>query len=147
MTGHIWLDVIIGVAAALLLSWLALVITLTIGRPKGSLLNESLRLLPDLLRLLRRLSTSPDLPVGVRVRVGLLFVYLAIPIDLVPDFIPVLGYADDAIVVALVLRSVCRRVPLHKLRETWPGTNDGFAALCRLIGRTPVTETTRIQAA
>lgn len=147
MTGHTWLDLIIGVAAALLLSWLALVITLTIGRPKGSLLNESLRLLPDLLRLLRRLSTSRDLPVGVRVRVGILFVYLAIPIDLVPDFIPVLGYADDAIVVALVLRSVCRRVPLHHLRETWPGTNDGFAALCRLIGRPPVTETTRIRAA
>jgi uncharacterized membrane protein YkvA (DUF1232 family) len=97
------------------------------------LLKESLRLLPDLLRLLRRLTTNRDFPKGVRVRVGLLFVYLAIPIDVIPDFIPILGYADDAIVVVLVLRSVCRRVSLEELREAWPGTDDGFAALCRLV--------------
>ena len=107
MTGQVWLDVIVGVAAALLLSWLALVIALAIRRPKGDLLKESLRLLPDLLRLLRRLTTNRDLPTGVRVRVALLFVYLGIPIDVIPDFIPILGYADDAIVVVvLVLRSV-----------------------------------------
>jgi uncharacterized membrane protein YkvA (DUF1232 family) len=133
VTGRIWLDVIISLAAALLLSWLALVIALAIRRPKGDLLKESLRLLPDLLRLLRRLTTNRDLPRGVRVRVALLFVYLAIPIDLIPDFIPILGYADDAIVVVLVLRSLCRRVSLEELREAWPGSDDGFAALCRLV--------------
>ena len=57
MTGRIWLELILGFAAALLLSWLALVIALAIRRPKGDLLKESLRLLPDLLRLLRRLTT------------------------------------------------------------------------------------------
>ena len=108
---------VISVAAALLLCWLALVITLAIRRPKGGLLRESLRLLPDLLRLLRRLTTNRDLPNGVRVRVGLLLAYLAFPIDLVPDFIPILGYADDAILVVLVLRSVCRRVSMEELRE------------------------------
>ena len=132
MTGRVWLDLLIGVAAALLLCWLALVIALAIRRPKGDLLKESLRLLPDLLRLLRRLTTNGDLPTGVRVRVALLFVYLAIPIDVIPDFIPVLGYADDAIVVVLVLRSVCRRVSVEELREAWPGSDDGFAALCQL---------------
>jgi uncharacterized membrane protein YkvA (DUF1232 family) len=133
MTGRVWLDLLIGVAAALLLSWLALVIALAIRRPKGDLLKESLRLLPDLLRLLRRLTTNRDLPTGVRVRVALLFVYLAIPIDVIPDFIPILGYADDAIVVVLVLRSVCRRVSVEDLREAWPGTDDGFTALYRLV--------------
>jgi uncharacterized membrane protein YkvA (DUF1232 family) len=133
VTGHPWLDVLIGVAAALLLSWLALVITLAVRRPKGGLLRESLRLLPDLLRLLRRLTTDRDLPTGIRVRVGLLFVYLAMPIDLVPDFIPILGYADDAIIVVLVLRSVCRRVSLEELRNAWPGTDEGFSALCQLV--------------
>jgi uncharacterized membrane protein YkvA (DUF1232 family) len=133
MTGNGWLDVFVGIAAALLLSWLALVITLAIRRPKGGLLKESLRLLPDLLRLLRRLAANRELPTGVRVRLGLLFAYLAIPIDLIPDFIPILGYADDAIVVVLVLRSVCRRVSLAELREAWPGIDDGFAALCRLV--------------
>lgn len=133
MTDHPWLDVVISVAVALLLCWLALVITLAIRRPKGGLLRESLRLLPDLLRLLRRLTTNRDLPTGVRVRVGLLLAYLAFPIDLVPDFIPILGYADDAILVVLVLRSVCRRVSVEELRDAWPGTDDGFAALVQLV--------------
>jgi uncharacterized membrane protein YkvA (DUF1232 family) len=133
MTGRVWLDLLIGVAAALLLSWLALVIALAIRRPKGDLLKESLRLLPDLLRLLRRLTTNRDLPTGVRVRVALLFVYLAIPIDVIPDFIPILGYADDAIVVILILRSVCRRISVEELRAAWPGSDNGFAALLQLV--------------
>jgi uncharacterized membrane protein YkvA (DUF1232 family) len=133
MTDRPWLDVVISVTAALLLCWLALVVTLAIRRPKGGLLRESLRLLPDLLRLLRRLTTNRDLPTGVRIRVGLLLAYLAFPIDLVPDFIPILGYADDAILVVLVLRSVCRRVSTEELRSAWPGTDDGFAALVRLV--------------
>ena len=133
MTGHTWLDVIISVTAALLLSWLALIAALTIRRPKGGLLKEALRLLPDLLRLLKRLTTDRTLPTGVRVRVALLFVYLAMPIDLIPDFVPILGYADDAIIVVLVLRSVCRRVSVEDLRAAWPGTDDGFAALERLV--------------
>ena len=141
MTGRIWLDAILGVAAALLLCWLALVIALAIRRPKGDLLKESLRLLPDLLRLLRRLTTNRDLPTGVRVRVALLFVYLAIPIDVIPDFIPILGYADDAIVVVLILRSVCRRVSVEELREAWPGTDDGFAALHQLVKPAAVART------
>jgi uncharacterized membrane protein YkvA (DUF1232 family) len=133
MTGDAWLDLIIGVTLALLLSWLALIVTLAIRRPKGDLLKESLRLLPDLLRLLKRLVTDRTTPAGVRVRVALLFAYLAVPIDLIPDFIPVLGYADDAIIVVLVLRSVCRLVPLTQLRRVWPGTDDGFAAVCQLV--------------
>ena len=133
MTGRIWLDAIIGFAAAMLLCWLALVIALAIRRPKGDLLKESLRLLPDLLRLLRRLTTNRDLPTGVRVRVALLFVYLAIPVDVIPDFIPILGYADDAIVVVLILRSVCRSVSVEELRDAWPGSDDGFAALYQLV--------------
>ena len=124
MTGRIWFDVIFGSAAALLLSWLVLVIILVIRRPNGDLLKESQRLLPDLLRLLRRLTTNRDIPTGVRVRVALLFVYLAIPIDVIPDFIPILGYAEDAIIVVLVLRSVCRRLSLEELRAVWPGTDD-----------------------
>ena len=133
MTGHAWLDVVISVIAALLLSWLALILALAIRRPKGNLLKEALRLLPDLLRLLKRLTTDRTLPTGVRVRVALLFIYLALPIDLIPDFVPILGYADDAIVVVLVLRSICRRISVEELRAAWPGTDDGFAALQRLV--------------
>lgn len=66
----------------------------------------------------------------------LLLAYLALPVDLVPDFIPVLGYADDAIVVVLVLRSVVRRAGPDAVARHWPGTAEGLAAL-RQVARLP----------
>ncbi|NMM22014.1 MAG: DUF1232 domain-containing protein [Phycicoccus sp.] len=129
-----WRDVLISLAGALVASWLSLIVALVVIRPKGNLLRESLRILPDLVRLLKNLTTDSTLPRGVRVRLGLLMAYLALPVDLIPDFIPVVGYADDAIVVVAVLRSVVRKVGLESLRMQWTGTPDGFAALCRLAG-------------
>jgi uncharacterized membrane protein YkvA (DUF1232 family) len=129
-----WWQVLLGVAGGLVLAWVALVVALLIAKPEKGLLREAMRLLPDLIRLLRRLAADPDMPRGVRVRLALLLAYLALPIDLVPDFIPVLGYADDAIVVTLVLRSTVRRAGLDAVRARWPGSDEGFAALCRLTG-------------
>ena len=63
------------------------------------------------------------------VRLALLLAYLASPIDLMPDFIPVVDYADDAIIVAAMLRSVARHAGVQALKRHWPGTRDGFAAL------------------
>lgn len=134
MTGRWWADLLLATAGGLALIWIALVIALAVAGPRGPLLREALRVLPDLLRLLRRLAADGGLPRGVRVRLVLLFAYLALPFDLVPDFIPVLGYADDAIIVALVLRSVVRRAGIDAIRAHWPGTDDGFAVLCRLTG-------------
>ena len=134
MTGSFWPGLLIGAGTALLLAWLALVVALVLARPRGALLTEALRLLPDVLRLIRRLAADPDLPRGVRIRLGALLAYLALPIDLIPDFIPVLGYADDAIIVTAVLRSVARRAGVSAVRAHWPGTDDGFTALSRLTG-------------
>jgi uncharacterized membrane protein YkvA (DUF1232 family) len=132
--GSLWWDALIGVACALLVAWIVLISVLAVARPTGGLLREALRVLPDVLRLIRRLAADETLPRGIRVRLALLLVYLAIPIDLVPDFIPVLGYADDVIIVTLVMRSVVRRAGLDAVRTHWPGTDDGFIALARLTG-------------
>lgn len=129
-----WWDVLIGVAAGLLLAWLALIVALLIARPRGKRLGEALRLLPDLLRLLPRLTADASLPRSVRIALALLLAYLASPIDLIPDFIPVVGYADDAIIVGLVLRWVVRRAGVAAIRRHWPGTEEGFAALCLIAG-------------
>ena len=138
-----WAELLVGVIGALLLAWVALILVLACLRPRGGLLREALRVLPDLLRLLRGLATDRELPRGVRVRLGLLLAYLASPIDLIPDFIPVLGYADDAILVTAVLRGVVRRAGVAKVRAHWPGTDDGFEALARLTGLpTPSTAST-----
>ncbi|MGW6499907.1 YkvA family protein [Nonomuraea angiospora] len=134
MTGTWWWDLVIGLVVALAVSWLALVAALAVVRPRGGLLRESLRLLPDMLRLVRRLAADRALPRGVRIRLGLLLAYLAFPLDLIPDFIPVLGYADDAIIVAAVLRSVVRRAGMTAVERHWPGSADGFVALVRLTG-------------
>jgi len=133
-TGRMWREVLVGVVAGLVVTWLAMVVALLVVRPRGSLLKESLRLLPDLLRLLRDLAADRSQPRGVRVRLGLLVGYLALPFDLVPDFLPVIGYADDVVVVVWTLRSVVRRVGLDELRRHWRGSEDGFEALRRVAG-------------
>jgi uncharacterized membrane protein YkvA (DUF1232 family) len=127
-----WAWTLIGVLGGLLLLWVLLIGVLWATRPDELRLRELLRLLPDVLRLLRRLAADGTLPRGVRVRLWLLLAYLALPVDLVPDFIPVLGYADDAVVVALVLRSVVRRAGTAALTRHWPGTPDGLDAVRRL---------------
>jgi uncharacterized membrane protein YkvA (DUF1232 family) len=119
---------------ALAVMWLLLVGALVVARPDRAALGEAVRLLPDLLRLLGRLARDPAVPRGARVRLWLALAYLAVPVDLVPDVVPVLGYADDAIVVAAVLRSVVRRAGTATVRRHWPGTPDGFAAVTRLAG-------------
>jgi uncharacterized membrane protein YkvA (DUF1232 family) len=126
------LGVTIGIVLTLAFVWTTLIIALVLMRPKGGLLREAMRILPDAIRLLRRLATDRSIGVRVRVRLWLLFVYLAIPIDLIPDFVPVLGYADDAIIVAGVLRSVVRRAGADAIRRNWPGTPEGLSIVWRL---------------
>jgi uncharacterized membrane protein YkvA (DUF1232 family) len=132
-----WAWTLAGVLGGLLLCWLVLVAVLWMTCRDQLRAREVLRLLPDVLRLLRRLAGDATLPRGVRVRLWLLLAYLALPIDLVPDFVPVLGHADDAIVVALVLRSVVHRAGAAAIDRHWPGTPDGLAAL-RRASRLPV---------
>ena len=89
-----WWHIALGIGVGLVLVWVLLLIVLWRATPERTSLQEALRLVPDVLRLLRRLAGDKTLPRGVRVRLWLLLAYLAMPIDLVPDFIPVLGYAD-----------------------------------------------------
>lgn len=127
-----WWAILGTVAGGLLLLWLAGLCVLWFAKPDETSLREVLRLLPDVLRLIRRLAADPDLPRGVRLRLGGLLFYLALPIDLVPDFIPVIGYADDAVVVALVLRSVVRVAGPQALERHWPGTPQGLELVRKL---------------
>jgi len=127
---------LVGVASGLLLLWGALVMALWLARPDELRVRDAVRLLPDLVRMLRRLAGDDRLPRGVRVRLWLLLGYLALPIDLVPDVIPVIGYADDAVVVVLALRSVTRVAGAAALDRHWPGTPEGLRAVRRLAGLT-----------
>jgi uncharacterized membrane protein YkvA (DUF1232 family) len=132
-----WWTIALGVVGGLVLIWGVLAAALWFTKPDDYDMRQALRLLPDLIRLIKRLAADPDTPRGVRIRLALLLVYLALPVDLIPDFVPVLGYADDAIIVALVLRSATRRAGPDALARHWPGTPEGLTALkrlCRLNG-------------
>ena len=128
------MNVVLAIGAGLVLTYLLLLAALLVARPDGNVLKEALRLLPDVLGLVRRLAGDPSIPRAVRFRLWLLLAYLAIPFDLVPDFVPVIGYADDAIVVGLVLRSVVRHAGAAAIRRHWRGSDAGLAAVTRLAG-------------
>lgn len=113
--------------------WLGLLAYLAVTRPDTATIKGALQLLPDTLRMIRRLATDKSLPLSTRRPVWLLVGYLAVPIDLVPDFIPVLGYADDVILVAVLLRRLARKAGPAKLAQHWPGEPDGLANLQRLL--------------
>jgi uncharacterized membrane protein YkvA (DUF1232 family) len=77
------------------------------------------RLLPDLASLLRGLLRDPRVPRGSKVLVGFAIVWVISPIDLLPEFLPVIGPLDDVIVVALVLRHLVKRAGPEVVREHW----------------------------
>ncbi len=131
----------VGLVASVLLillgTWLFLMMILTLVRPRDIDLREATRLVPDVARLIGRLARDPSLGWGPRVRLLVLFAYLASPIDIVPDFVPVVGYADDVIVVAVALRSVVRHAGAEALHEHWGGSAAGLAVVRRLAGLDP----------
>lgn len=124
--------ILLVLGGGLLASWLALVLAVAVARPGRGAVAESIRLLPDTVGMLRRVAADRSVGRGVRLRLWLLFGYLAVPIDLVPDFLPVIGYADDVAIVALVLRSVVRRAGADAVRRHWRGTAAGLEAIWRL---------------
>jgi uncharacterized membrane protein YkvA (DUF1232 family) len=130
----VWWQILVAVGAGIALVWLVLIGLLWRAAPDETSAREMLRLLPDVVRLTARLARDPSLPRGLRVRLWLLLGYLALPIDLVPDFVPVIGYADDAVLVALTLRAVVRRAGADALDRHWPGSAAGLAAVRRLLG-------------
>ena len=89
---------------------------------------------PDCVVLFTRLLRDPRVPRRSKILVAALIPYLALPFDLIPDFIPVAGQADDAILVALVLRSLVRHTSADVLRELWPGPDRTLLVILRLAG-------------
>ena len=118
-----WWRTLVAIAVGLMALWLAMVVLLWRAQrhaPDKARLRDAVRLVPDVVRLLRRLGGDRTLPRSVRFRMWLLLIYLISPIDLIPDFIPVLGYADDAIIVAIALSA---RSPAEQ--DLRPSNNTG----------------------
>lgn len=103
----------------LIASW-ALLVLLAARLPPG-LMKELAGFLPACVTLIRRLRRDPRVPRSAKVAVLVAMVWVLSPIDLIPEFLPVIGPLDDVVVVALALRYAARRVPRAVLLEAWPG--------------------------
>jgi uncharacterized membrane protein YkvA (DUF1232 family) len=110
---------LIALAVAVAIWLLAILVLVLSGRRSSA--RELVRLIPNLLLLFRDLIRDPRVPRGSKVLLGLAVVWIASPIDLIPEFIPFAGPLDDAIVAALVLRHVLRRTDRGVLLEHWRG--------------------------
>ena len=113
--------------------WVVLVVALWLLRPRGVGLADLVRVGPDVVRLGRDLVVDRTTPRGVRAALVILVAWLVSPIDLIPEFVPVLGPADDVVVAVVVLRYVRRRLGADELRRRWRGTPEGWALVERLL--------------
>jgi uncharacterized membrane protein YkvA (DUF1232 family) len=123
-----WLLVSLAVAVAV---WAAFLVWLVAaGRRRDA--RALATFIPDCIVLVTRLTRDPRVPRRRKLLLLGLVGYLALPIDLVPDFIPVAGQLDDAIIVALVLRHFVRAGGEPLLRELWPGPQQSLALILHL---------------
>ena len=132
-----WLLVALGVFVVLWVGFVALLYAS--GRREDA--RALARFIPDCIVLVHRLLHDPRVPRRRKLLLVGLIAYLALPFDLVPDFIPVAGQLDDVIIVVLVLRQVLRGGGEALLREHWPGPETSLRIVLRAAGRTtnPVT--------
>jgi uncharacterized membrane protein YkvA (DUF1232 family) len=123
----------LGIGVAL---WLALVTGLLIAGARGAA-REVAEFLPNLIRLFRGLLRDPRVPRGSKLLLLLGVAWVASPIDLIPEFIPIAGPLDDAIVAALILRRVVRSAGREVLAEHWGGSPKTLERLLRVAGKRP----------
>jgi uncharacterized membrane protein YkvA (DUF1232 family) len=125
-----WLTWLLAAAGLMVASW-ALLVLLARRLPPGTL-RELARFVPDCVTAIRRLRGDPRVPRRAKVAVVAAGLWVASPIDLLPEFLPVIGPLDDVVVVALALRYAARQVPRQVLLDAWPGDP---RLLERLLGR------------
>ena len=125
------MEALLAVVAILVLVWLALVLAL-IALGKGPLAREIASLIPNLTRLFTGLVRDPRVPLRAKLVLGATAIYLAMPIDLIPDFVPIAGQLDDAIIAAFALRYVVGTTPREIVAEHWPGDPDTLRRILAL---------------
>ena len=121
----------LAILAVLVAAWLVLVVVLVIAG-RRALAREIAALVPNLTRLFAGLLRDPRVPWRAKIVLGCVALYLASPIDLVPDFVPIAGSLDDAIVAAFALRFVIGATSAAVVAEHWHGDPATLRRILRL---------------
>ncbi len=127
------LTFVAAVVVTLLAAWAAFVALLWLLRPRSVRLGDAVRIVPDVVRLVRSLIADRQAPLAVRAALVGLLVWLVSPVDVVPEFVPIIGPLDDIVVAVLVLRYVRRRLGTDELRRRWPGTAESYELLTAIL--------------
>jgi uncharacterized membrane protein YkvA (DUF1232 family) len=140
------LAILIGVVSAFVTAWLLLTASLLLARPRGLGARAVVTFLPGVIRLLRALYADRSVPRSVRIRVWIAIVYNIQPINIIPDFVPVIGLLDNVIVTAWALRSAVRKAGPQAVVDNWRGSDEQLELLFRVArlgpfpGRTGVPD-------
>jgi uncharacterized membrane protein YkvA (DUF1232 family) len=127
-------DLILTALGVFVVGWVVfLVVLIASGRREEA--RALARFIPDCVVLLRRLVAEDEVSGRMKLLLALTIGYLVFPIDVVPDFIPILGHLDDALLLMWTLRALVRQVPPERLAELWPGPSESLAAVQRLANR------------
>jgi uncharacterized membrane protein YkvA (DUF1232 family) len=132
LKGRLVVILTIGLATSLVAAVAALLIAAAFARPRELSLGELLRVYPDLVRLLASLSKDRRVGRAVRWRLLVALVYNAQPFNVIPDFVPFIGFADNIVVTGWAVRSAVRTSGPAVVLSNWSGSRAGLTLVCRL---------------
>ena len=137
-------SILIGLAAALVAAWAVFAAVVFASRAPGQPVSDLLRVLPNSLRLAAALYRDRTLPSSVRWRLRIAVIYNVQPINLIPDVLPVIGFADNVAVLAWALRGTVRSAGHDAIGRHWKGSPASLATLCRVL-RVPSPRVSRVE--
>jgi uncharacterized membrane protein YkvA (DUF1232 family) len=126
------MQLLIGFGTALVLLGVLLVVGAIHAVRRGEALRDIAMLVPSLARLLARLARDETLPLRIRARIYAAIAYNVQPINLIPDFVPVVGMVDNVVVILWALHGTVRAAGREAIVRNWTGTPEGLATLFRL---------------
>jgi uncharacterized membrane protein YkvA (DUF1232 family) len=126
--------ILVGLAITLVLGGVAMIAAAIVAVRRVAAPADLAALVPSVARLLLGLLRDQSMPLRVRARILIAAAYNVQPINLIPDFVPVIGFADNMIVTVWALRSTIRSAGHEVVAKNWNGSPSGLALLYRLAG-------------
>jgi len=126
-------SLLVGVFATLAFTWFVLLVLLWAFKPSDQSAADLVRVFPDSLRLAVALYRDGSLPRSARWKLRIAVIYNLQPFNLIPDFVPVIGFADNAIVLIWALRAAMRSADPGTVRRSWSGSVDGLDTVLRVL--------------